>query len=504
MKNKFAYLGENKKILFTAIGISVACFTLLKRAYPLPDMFPDSLSYILWAKMNAVVQYRPVGYSRFLGYIHKYISEAPIAVSAVQYLLFLLSGLFCLFSVDFLFKLPEKAKWVLMVLLVFNPILIFQTNLIASDSLFCSLTVMWATCCFWIVKQEKWWALGMQILLLYLAFQVRYTALFYPFIAVTALLFFTRRIIYKAVGVLLTFGIIMAAKSKHEQAVYDVTGVKVFSGFSGWQLANNVLYYYDKIKVDSSKFPTTEMKQLDMAVRYHYDSVDKGPGIGSAFMWSRSSPLKRFTYYYMQRYRSAYFPMWFRVSVLYQEYATTLIKQDPGAFLKYYMYPNALNYFYPETEQLRKYDADNLTLDTSAANWFNLESRRLYTNVPGLQEKITAVYPALSLLLNLLNIGAIIVFAIRLVKNWRRVPVNVKGLFITWTMFFFGYMLFSIFATVVTLRYMDPLYILGFVMPAILLLYKPGRAEQAPAAQPVKAIPRRARAAKPSQKQKRK
>ncbi|MBX2904709.1 MAG: hypothetical protein KF744_01635 [Taibaiella sp.] len=504
MKDRLAYLKENRKLFFTAIGISVVCFTSLKLVYPLPDMFPDSLSYILWAKSEEVVQFRPVGYSRFLAYIHYFISESPMAVSAFQYLLFMISGLFCLFSVDYLFKLPVKAKWILMVLLMFNPILIFQTNLIASDSLFCSLSVMWITCCFWIVKQEKWWALALQIVLLYLAFQVRYTALFYPFIAVTALLFFTRRIGYKIVGVLLTFGIILAAKSRQEQAVYDVTGEKVFSGFSGWQLANNVLYYYKKIHVDTMKFPTGEMRLLDQAVRYHYDSVDKGPGIGSAFMWSRRSPLKRFNMYYVKRYKSSYFPMWFKVSVLYQDYAVNLIKQDPGAFLKYYMYPNTLNYFYPETEQLRSYDADRLMLDTSSASWFSLERRRLYTTVPGLQDDVITLYPALSLLLNLLNIGAILVFVVRLVKNWRRVPGNVKGLFVTWTMYFFGYMAFSIFATVVTLRYMDPLYILGFVMPVILLLYKPGEAQPEPEPEPVKAVPQPAVAAKPQRKQKRK
>lgn len=504
MKNRFAYLRENKKIIFTALGISAACFILLKLMYPLPDMFPDSLSYILWAKMDYEFQFRPVGYSRFLDFIHSYISESTMAVSVIQYLVFVVSCLFCFFSVDYLFRLPEKAKWILMVLLVFNPILVFQTNLIASDSLFCSLTVMWVTCCFWMVKQEKWWALAMQILLLYLAFRVRYTAMFYPFVAVIALLFFTRRIVYKVAGVLLTIGIIMAAKSKQEQAVFDVTGVRVFSGFSGWQLANNVLYYYDKIKVDTSEFPTMELKQVDMAVRYHYDSVDKGPGIGSAFMWSKASPLKRFSRYYMQRYHAAYFPVWFRVSVLYQEYATLLIKQDPGAFLKYYIYPNALNYFYPETEQLRKYDADKLTLDTTAANWFNLESRKLYTNVPGLQEKVIAIYPTLSLILNLVNITAIVIFAIRLLKGWKRIPVNIKGLFVTWTMFFFGYMFFSIFATVVTLRYMDPLYIMGFVMPAILLLYKPGDDETESTQQSVNPAPQPVAVAISTNKHKRK
>ncbi len=471
------YLQANKKMLLVALSIATACYAILRILFPMPDFFADSLSYISWARLNTPVQYRPTGYSTFLRFIREYISQSDSAVVLIQYLLFVLAGLFCFTSIDYLFGLKKKVKWPLLVLLIVNPILIFQTNMIMSDSIFCSLTVIWFSLCLWAMRTQKWGFLALQIAVLYVTFCIRYTAMFYPAIGVTVFALFTTRTFYRIAGTFLTIIVIMTAVYQQQNAVEHDTGVRVFSGFSGWQLANNVLYYYKRLDIDTNAFPSLELKNIDKTVKLYIDSVVKKDSIGSVYMWDRKSPLKVVQYTYMRMSRQRYFPQWFATSVALNEYATYLIKRDPGAFLKYFILPNTRNFFYPEHELLEKYDVGNTKLDRFAKEWFGYETDVLYCRFPGFEKNVMRFYPALSFILNILNIGTILLFFVRLIRNWKRTALSVKGMFFGWSIFYFGYMAFSISATVVTLRYMDPLYVLGLAMPAFLIFYKPGESE---------------------------
>jgi len=499
------HLEGQKKMLVVAGGASVICFALLKFCFPLPDFFVDSLNYIIWTRSRTVVEYRPIGYSLFLKFLHNNISESITAVVVVHYLLFLLSSLFCFFSFDYLYGIPQKLRWPAFLLIVFNPILIIQTNLISSDSLFCSLTVCWLTACLWIIKQHRWWALVVQIVFLYCSFQVRYTALFFPLVAVIAFVASGARIGYKILGIVFTVLVIYVAINKQADAVEKVTGTRVFSGFSGWQLANNVLYYYKKIKVDTNTLPNTETVVVDRFVRHYIDSVQKNDSIGSVYIWDKVSPLKMYVYYRSSRDHMKYFPEWVAASVTYSDYASSIIKGNPMAFLNYFILPNTKNFFYPEPEMLYNYNCSNTVLDSFAQNWYHFDSKTLSCRYPVLQKNIVRVYPFFSLLLNVFNIGVIFMFLIWLAPVWRRTPDYIKGLYITWAVFYFAYFGFSVFATVVTLRYMDPIYVMGFIVPAVLLGYNRAKLKALAAmARPVVAMPQQPVKAKKSVPAKRK
>ncbi len=472
------YLKTQRKNLIIAGISSLVCFIVLKFCFPLPDIFNDSLNYILWTKFDTNVQYRPVGYTIFLKYVHDHFAESINMVVVVQYLAFFLSSLFCGLSADYLFGIPGKFRLPALLLTVVNPVLLFLVNYISSDSLFCSLTVFWFGSCLWIIRRHSWWALVLQILFLYLAFQVRYTALFFPLIAVVTFLSSKGNIFYKTAGIALTIFVIQTAISKQSDEVETTTGTRVFSGFSGWQMANNVLYYYKKINVDTTKLPSPEITELNRMVLNFIDSVPKKDTVGSIYLWHKKSPLKVFVYTWAARNRITYFKEWFAASVVFNEYATHIIKNNPGAFVKYFIVPNTGNFFYPEPEILEDYNCTKLGVDTFTERWYHTDHAQFVPRYPRLEHHVMSVFPFVSLLLNIFNIGAIIVFFVWLIQVWRKTPVYIKGLFITWSVFYFAYMGFSIFATVVTLRYLAPIYVMGFIMPLLLLGYNKARIKE--------------------------
>src|SRR5688500_4453676 len=60
----------NKRyLLIAAIGI-ILQFIIFKIFYPFPDFFSDSYTYISVAQNKTAISFRPVGYSRFLAFLH--------------------------------------------------------------------------------------------------------------------------------------------------------------------------------------------------------------------------------------------------------------------------------------------------------------------------------------------------------------------------------------------------------------------------------------------------
>ena len=100
--------------------------------------------------------------------------------------------------------------------------------------------------------------------------------------------------------------------------------------------------------------------------------------------------------------------------------------------------------------------------------WFGFGSEHLDCTYPVLQSTVISIYPALSLALNLLNIAAILFFLVRVVPVWKSVSQEDKGLLVVWGLFFTGYMAFSIFASAVNLRFLDYLFVTGYIMPFVL------------------------------------
>jgi hypothetical protein len=463
----YLYLRSQRKLIFVALAISFVIYIPFKYCFPLPDLFVDSSDYILWATYNFSVAYRPLGYSVFLQLLH-FISSAAAFTVFIQFCLFLFSTLFCFFNTDYLFGLPSKFKMLVLLLTICNPILIFQTNLISADSLFCSLTILWLTACLWIIKMPGWWALVLQLLFLYLCFRVRYIAMFFPIVAVVVFIVCSAKIYYRLIGIACTVLVIFLTIQLQKNVTEKETGTPIFSGFAGWQIANNALYCYKHIDINSNDLPSHETQVIDHCVKAYIDSVNNSGGIGDIYLWDRNSPLKKYLNICAHRGHSDYLVAWFISSIPLSDYGWYIIRHYPKEFMQYFILPNTINYFYPNPEALTNYDYKNITLTPETKQWFSLNTDHLDCKFPFLQGKIILVYPAISLLLNVFNILAILFFLSRSIPIWEKIPHDAKGLFIFWCVFYFGYMAFSIFAAAINLRFLDFLFVPGFIMPVIL------------------------------------
>jgi len=463
----FKYLLSQKRLLIIAVAVFAVLYLALKFFFPLPDFFGDSFTYIGDAMINSDITFRPKGYPIFLMLMH-YISGSANFVVFAQYLLFFLSTLFCFFSCDHLFGFPEKFKKVAFYLALVNPVLIFQANLISSDSLFCSLTVVWFTLCFWAIKKHNWPALILQAVFLVLCFQVRYTALFFPLVGVAAFTFSRGRVLYKLAGIAITISVIYFSVERQKNLIKAETGEPIFSGFSGWQIANNVLCYYKEIKVDKDDFPSIESELVDRFVKRVIDSVYTPNYVGTKYIWDKTSPLKIYLYARLKYTKNIYYREWWLASRPLSEFGWSIIKHNPMAYARYFMAPNFINFLYPDPEALTNYDGWHSILTIGSRQWYGLESDHLYCRFPGLQKKIIAIYPAIFFILNLVNLVLIFAFLFKNLKIWRKTDKYARSLFYIWSLFYFGYLLFSVFSTTVLLRYLDPLFTLGIVMPFVL------------------------------------
>ncbi|RQO31218.1 hypothetical protein DBR32_04410 [Taibaiella sp. KBW10] len=481
----------NKRLFWAAVMIYLLYFLGYKYAIAEADFYADSHSYIFAAVRDMRSYYRPFGYSKYLQIVHDFFSSS-YAVVLSQYMVLCLSTLFCFFSVDFLFPFKNrKLKIFTLCLLVLNPIFLPLANQIASDTLFTTLTIVWFTSLLWIIRKPSAWVLVLQLIMLYWVFNVRYTALFYPIVTVVALLITHKAgIVYKAIGIAGTLLVIMGAYSAIKSAIYEETGTNVFSGFSGWQMANNALYIYHPSSENRIEWATPELKEFDSIVRYCYahPSLALKEGgfrerqegkVGTFFLWHKESPLKLYLYLYCRRYRVSYFNAWYALSGMYAEFGKETIMNNKCDFIKYQIVPNTLNFVLPHAEALTSNnmpDSSWATIETR--NWFDLRPDSYKVRYPGLRVAIVKPFPYLIVLVHFLCVAVPALYLFRQRKIYGRWKRDFVYPVLLWYICYFGYFAFSVFAAIITLRYMLMWFVLGIVIPLSFIDQMFGRPEE--------------------------
>ncbi len=463
----FSYLRSQRRLISGALAFSILLFLLLKYAFPYPDLFVDSSNYVTWAAHNFTVAYRPLGYAHFLQAVHFVIPSAFFTV-LVQYAGFVCSTLFLLLSADYLFGLRTKLKLPILLALLCNPLLIFEANLISSDSWFCSLSVAWFTTCLWLLKKPGWLILALQLLFLYLCFQVRYTAMLYPLIAVASFLLCPAKMIYRLTGITLVAAVILFSIEQQMAINEKETGTRVFSGFSGWQAANNALYCYKHIDMKTEDLPDEQTRIIDQCTKIYIDSVTRTGSIGAAYLWDPHSPLKKYLNICAHRDHSDYLIAWFTASKPLGDYGRYIITHYPKTFTQYFLLPNTANFFYPGLEVLANYDYSNMVLLPDVKQWFGFQADHLDCIYPFLQERLMYLCPATILAINMFSILSLIYFIFKKDK----INPGTRRLLIIWCLFYLGYMLFSILASVIFIRYISILSVVCIVMPFVFLKQK--------------------------------
>jgi hypothetical protein len=408
------FLWEKKvNRMYLGIGLAgmIAQFIVFKRLYPFGDFFSDSYSYLYAAYANLDVSIWPIGYSKFLWAFH-HLTYSDTALVGFQYLFLELSALYLFFTVLYFYAPGRSTAAALFIFLIFNPISAYLSNYINSDPLFAAVSICWFTQLIWILHRPRLYQVFTQGVLLFIAFTIRNNAYIYPFIAVIAFILSRQRLWIKITGSFLGPLLILPFILHTREAAKQLTGTAQFSLFTGWQLANNALYMYGDITVDSAELPTPATREVNALAKQLYSRVvpqfheGLAEYTGNFFIRQPESPLKQYIHrhYRIPDYSSEVLA-WGKVSPVYADFGSYLIKKHPWEFIRYYMLLNAKNYFLPPLEKLQVYNLGSDEVDDIAQSWFHYKTTRVRSVSRQAQGTILYLFPSLFLLANLIFIG---------------------------------------------------------------------------------------------------
>jgi hypothetical protein len=476
--------GVYRQCLWVGLGVSVALFVVFKQLYPHPNMVMDSYVYLRAAVLDMRVNSFPIGYSKFLQFLI-YLRCNGNAVVWIQFLMLDVACLLLLYTVCYFFQ-PSMLVSILLFLFLFcNPLVFFMSNFIMSDTLFTALSLIWVVQLIWIIDQPKQYMIWSHALLLVLVFTVRYNALYYPVVSLIAFLFSRLRLLDKIIGIFTPLLLIGLFVLYTQAEIKKLSGVSQFSPFGGWQLANNALYMYGHVYQLGSEDLKGELDMVDVAVRRFFDSTHRVESmldynaLGPGFYYSSVDNSPLFEYMHRKYGPDTVFQdfrKWGPTGALFSQYGLALIKAHPLAFSKYFVWPNAIRYFYPPTEIFERLSPFFLREDEfgkMAERAIGVKTLMVSEDLIRLRNRIVSVYPALFMLLNIFFILAVLgFFLVGQPEKLERSKLQIVWIItILWLCNF----LFSITASCIVLRYQVLIMLVEFSFGLVLVdyLYNP-------------------------------
>jgi hypothetical protein len=449
----------NKTLLWTAGIFTLLQFIVFKYMYPYAGFFDGgSYAYLETAYRNLDVNVYPVGYSKFLR-IFSAFTHSDVALVAFQYLLLQCSVLYLFFTLSFIYKPGKIIKTLLFICVTANPLFLYVSNYVTSDALFISLSVLWFTTLLWIIYRPTPRQTYIHALLLLLVFSVRYSALFYPLIAILAFLSSRQSLRKKVNGIALSILAIagfMYHTSNHYKAL---TGIRQFSPFSGWQMANNALFAYRYAQNRDLEDMPARFRQLDAMVRIYFDTTrnvlanpQEKSTATSWYMWNAKSPLQIYLQKNYQRDSTTIGNLkpWATVAPLYADYSSYLIRKYPLEFARFYLWPNAIKYYVPPIEFLEEYNMGKDSVGAMIQMWFGYKSGKVKTIFKDLKVNVLDFYPVTVAIVNVLFVLGVLGFVLLWgIKQW---PSMAVSLLLVSSLLVIN-MGFSIFAAPIALRF---------------------------------------------------
>lgn len=446
----------HRRYLLWGATIMALAFAGFKFCYPYPDFFADSYYYIQAAAANSNVSIRPIGYPRFLTLIH-HIHHSALLLVSIQYLLLFLSSTYLTFTVLFIFRPTRYAARLLFILVSCNPLYLYLANLVSSDSLFTTLSLYWLALLLWIIYRPRPLHIIAQAFILAAAFSVRYNALYYPFITLVALFFGRTSPAWKTIGFLLSGTLVAGFMYFTIQSNDKETGLRQFSGFSGWQAANNALYMYPHLDTSQLSWNNPADLQIDNHVRHFIDTAHLrthpiGPRNGALYLVSLNGPLKQYYFNLCRQYPDQPLLWSFnRAGHDFNHYGRQLILHHPLAFARYYLLPNAGAYLLPPLEQFYRYNEGWNNIGQPVVNWFQFQDRQVTARTPETQQYWLEWFPIGFCILNLLLlIGGLRIWRMHALKGLTTARLQCYRLLI---LVMICNAAFSIFASPIVLRY---------------------------------------------------
>lgn len=410
------YFWVVSKYLYIAIPVMMAEWIVFKCFYPYADFFTDSYSYILAAIDHDIIAYRPIGYSIFLLIVHA-LSTSDTFLVTLQYILVQGACLGLFLTLVKRCGLSARVSRILLVFLLVNPTIPYLCNYVSSDALFVGLSLIWITVLMGLVREPTWWRLSLQVGLLFVIFNLRYVALYYPAVASLSFLLLRKKasVVFKFAGIACSIGVVTICMKVIKHVTYKETGANVFSAFSGWQIANNALHLYPYMAEDTVGLSTPECRELAADVRDYFVKAGpallaRGPASTTEYMWVRTSPLHVYMAALRKKQRTGYFNAWNRVAPVFTDYAYFLIRRHPMSYLRYYGWTSAESFFVSPLDVFAVYNEGHLTVDSLAMTWFRYRSQKVRVWSATAQEKLMAPFPWICLFLNIAFVVTTICF----------------------------------------------------------------------------------------------
>jgi len=419
------HLTENRKWGLLAAGASLIQFVTLKYFYPFPDFISDSYSYIYAAEKHLSINIWPIGYSWFLSAVHT-LSHSDLTLVSIQYLILEFASLYLFFTLKYLVKLSKLSTLLLFIFLAANPLFIYMSNFVNSDALFASLSFLWLANLMWIIRQPSLRGVILNAALIFLCFTVRNNAYYYPIISLFAFMMTKGQLWFKTLGTILPLMLLVPFILYTRNAAYTVTGTRQYSLFTGWQLANNALYAYDLMSVDSNRLPDQKTRELDRLTRSFYHSVPPhfhqilADYTGNFFIRESKAPLKKYVNsHYETTGEESLIATWGKASADFSVYGNWLIRRNPVAYFRGFVLLNLKTYLYPPLSNFESY---NIGLDeawTVAQDWFDWKAPEIRSASKDAPKYLFYLFPVLFLFLNVYVLGGsiLLVFVKRQAKS---------------------------------------------------------------------------------------
>ncbi|MFN8277702.1 MAG: hypothetical protein U0T84_09470 [Chitinophagales bacterium] len=449
--------------ILSALYVVVLIF--LKVAYPYPQTETDSGNYILSAATGKINGYRPFGYSGFLAFFHS-LSGNVTFVIVWQWLFTWLSGTSFLMSLRYFFRqLPRPLFWVLALMIVFNPSLIYMDAYLMSDSLFVSLTLLFITTGMWMVYNHNYLMAVLNLWLLWECMDVRYIGLFYPaFSAAFLAMSFWPRMRFFALGLMVIPAVILFLyRSGATERMQEEFGVETFSSFGGWQKANNAVAMIPEIKKENLVADDPDVRFIHEIVKQFPDSSFSTDKImATDFMWTKTAPGKQCLFQYIQQTNTPYMKAWTYMGMKMQDYGDWLERTHRAAYFRNFVLKNVPNVF--KVFEINEYPS--FAADANMKSFFTVD-RDTYTYQRAWFKSLTGIRQIADTLFWLLFFGGVLGYGWLVFRQQiSRSAILLAGSLIAFVLAFAAASVYA--APINNFRYMMPIYCFQVAIPVII------------------------------------
>jgi len=461
---------ENMNLFWCIMNFLILHFIFLKTLYPHTIVIYDGHHYIREAGNNLEIAGWPIGYPKFLAALH-WLARGDWIVGTVQYILMESVVVYFYFTTKYLLRPGKWVSLLMLFALLINPFLLFISNYVMSDGLFATLTVLWFTLTLWYLYNPSPAYAYLSVIVMILAYSIRYYAMFYPLISFPIILFSKTRWWVKLFSIALGCILLLSFRWYTESLFERSIGRREFSPLSGWRLAGNALIMYQHISHREKDIPPPELKKLHQIVLRSLDAMPPPEALPKNFLvnyftFQPSSPLSIYAGVFFDDYiTTSKIQRWSSVGKTFGEYGAWLIRKHPLAYFRYFVGQAISWYVCPKVDITNIFSNSGIPLLPETKNWFGTRSD--WWGCSSSKFYSVTYFPAVTTALNLLFILNVIVFFYR--KCYKTAGPFFNKLVIVAAVYWLLGFLFIILTTPNLLRYTLSGMIFNIVFVPVLL-----------------------------------